>query len=97
MSRTLYDILKRPLITEKATLIKETSNVVAFEVDRTATKTEIRQAVEAVFSVTVEGVRTAIIRGKKARRGRYVGRKSNWKKAFVTLKEGDHIEFFEGV
>jgi large subunit ribosomal protein L23 len=97
VERTAYDILKRPLITEKATLIKETSNVVVFEVDRKATKTEIQQAVEAVFSVTVEGVRTAIVRGKTARRGRHVGRKSNWKKAFVTLKEGDHIEFFEGV
>ena len=97
MSRTAYDILKRPVITEKSTLIKETANVVVFEVDRKATKSEIRQAVEAVFSVTVEGVRTAIARGKTVRRGRFTGRKSNWKKAYVTLKEGDRIEFFEGV
>jgi large subunit ribosomal protein L23 len=76
VSRTPYDILKRPLITEKATLVKETANVVVFEVDRSSTKAEIRQAVETVFSVTVKGVRTAIVRGKNARRGRFVGRKS---------------------
>lgn len=97
MSRTAYDILRRPRITEKATLIREGSNTVVFEVDRTATKAEIRQAVEKVFSVTVEGVRTAIVRGKSARVGKSVGRKSNWKKAYVTLKDGDTIEFFEGV
>lgn len=97
MSRTAYDILRRPLITEKATLIREVANTVLFEVDRVATKAEIKQAVEKVFSVTVEGVRTAIVRGKSARVGKSVGRKSNWKKAYVTLKEGDTIEFFEGV
>ncbi len=97
MSRTAYDILRRPRITEKATLIREGSNTVVFEVDRAATKAEIRQAVEKVFSVTVEGVRTAIVRGKSARVGKSVGRKSNWKKAYVTLKDGDTIEFFEGV
>jgi large subunit ribosomal protein L23 len=97
MSRSVYDILRRPLITEKATLIREVANTVVFEVEKAATKVEIKQAVEKVFSVTVEGVRTAIVRGKKARVGRSSGRKSNWKKAYVTLKEGDTIEFFEGV
>ncbi|NTU59874.1 MAG: 50S ribosomal protein L23 [Deltaproteobacteria bacterium] len=97
MSASLYDVLKRPLITEKSTLIREMSNTVLFEVDREATKAEIKQAVEKVFSVTVTGVRTAIVRGKNARMGRFTGRKKNWKKAFVTLKDGDQIGFFEGV
>ena len=97
MPRTAYDVLRRPLITEKATFLRERENAVAFEVDPKATKAEIKQAVEQVFKVKVIGVRTAIARGKKARVGRSVGRKSNWKKAYVTLKEGDQIEFFEGV
>ncbi len=97
MSRTVYDILKRPLITEKATFLRERENAVAFEVDPDATKAEIKHAVEKVFQVSVTGVRTAIVRGKNARVGRSVGRKSNWKKAYVSLKEGDQIEFFEGV
>ena len=70
---------------------------VVFEVDTRATKTEIKQAVEKVFSVKVEGVRTVHVRGKKARMGRFTGRKRSWKKAYVTLSEGDQIEFFEGV
>jgi large subunit ribosomal protein L23 len=97
VSRSYYDVLKRPLITEKGTLLRETSNVVVFEVDRAATKAEVRIAVEKIFSVKVEGVRTAIVRGKNARMGKFAGRKRNWKKAYVTLKEGDRIEFFEGV
>ncbi len=97
MSRTLYDILKRPVITEKATFLRERENAVVFEVDPDATKAEIKQAVEKVFHVSVTGVRTAIVRGKNARVGRSTGRKKNWKKAYVSLKEGDQIELFEGV
>jgi large subunit ribosomal protein L23 len=97
MSGNVYDVLRRPLITEKSTLIRESSNTVLFEVGRDSTKAEIKQAVEKVFSVTVTGVRTAIVRGKNARVGRFTGRKRNWKKAYVTLKEGDQIGFFEGV
>jgi large subunit ribosomal protein L23 len=97
MSRTAYDILRRPVITEKATLMREVENSVVFEVDPRATKTEIKQAVEKVFGVKVVGVRTAHVRGKSARVGRFSGRKRNWKKAYVTLNEGDQIEFFEGV
>ncbi|MBE0617585.1 MAG: 50S ribosomal protein L23 [Proteobacteria bacterium] len=97
MSRTLYDILKRPVITEKATFLRERENAVVFEVDPGATKAEIKQAVEKVFNVSVTGVRTAIVRGKNARVGRSTGRKKNWKKAYVSLKEGDQIELFEGV
>jgi large subunit ribosomal protein L23 len=70
---------------------------VAFEVDTRATKAEIKQAVEKVFSVKVLRVRTVHVRGKNARVGRSSGRKRNWKKAYVTLNEGDQIEFFEGV
>lgn len=97
MSRSPYDILRRPVITEKATLLRETGNAVVFEVDPRATKAEIKQAVEKVFDVHVTGVRTAIVRGKNARVGRFTGRRKNWKKAYVTLREGDHVEFFEGV
>ncbi|MDZ4185041.1 MAG: 50S ribosomal protein L23 [Desulfuromonadales bacterium] len=97
MVRTAYDILRRPVITEKATWIREKENAVVFEVDSKATKMEIRRAVETAFSVSVKGVRTAIVRGKNARVGKSTGRKKNWKKAYVTLKEGDQIEFFEGM
>ena len=97
MSRSAYDVLKRPVITEKATLIREVANTVVFEVERGSTKAEIKQAVEKVFSVNVTGVRTVLVRGKSARMGKFTGRKTNWKKAYVTLKEGDKIEFFEGV
>ncbi len=97
MARSHYDILRRPLITEKATSLREESGTVIFEVDARATKAEIKKAVEKIFDVKVEHVRTAIMRGKKARMGRFMGRKKNWKKAYVRLREGDHIDFFEGV
>jgi large subunit ribosomal protein L23 len=91
------DILKKPLITEKATMLKGTSNAVSFEVDRRAKKKQIQEAVERMFKVKVVGVRTMNIAGKVKRRGRTVGLVPGWKKAVVTLKEGDKIEFFEGV
>lgn len=95
---TAHDILRRPVISEKSTLVKEEGNAVVFEVARDATKAQIKSAVEEVFKVKVTGVRTSIVRGKNTRRlGRYVGQKKNWKKAYVTLGEGDTIEFFEGV
>lgn len=97
MSRTPYDILRRPVVTEKATLMRELENAVVFEVDPRATKAEIKQAVEKVFGVTVTGVRTLIVQGKHARVGRSSGKRKNWKKAYVTLKEGDHVELFDGV
>ncbi len=93
-----YDqILKRPLITEKATLMRDTANMVAFEVDRKANKKQVRDAVEKLFKVKVVDVRTMVIPGKPKRRGMVVGRRPGWKKAVVTLKAGDKIEFFEGV
>ena len=97
MPRTPYDILRRPVITEKSTMVRESENAVVLEVDPRATKAEIKHAVEAAFDVSVIGVRTVIVRGKTARVGRSIGRKKNWKRAYVTLKEGDQIEFFEGV
>ncbi len=91
-----YDIIRRPLITEKTTIQKETSNQVSFEVDRRANRVEIKKAVEKIFSVRVAGVRTMQIKGKTKRRGRIVGKRKDWKKALVTLGPGERIDFFEG-
>jgi large subunit ribosomal protein L23 len=93
----LSDVIKRPLITEKATLLKGTSNAVLFAVDTRANKKEVREAVEKLFKVKVVDVRTMTVPGKVKRRGRTAGLRPGWKKAVVTLKEGDKIEFFEGV
>ena len=97
MSINAYDVLRRPVISEKSTLVKEMENAVVFEVLKDATKVQIKQAVEQAFNVKVVAVRTVVVRGKNARVGRFAGRKRNWKKAYVTLAEGDTIEFFEGV
>ncbi len=87
-----------PVITEKSTFIKDTQRTVTFRVLRDANKIEIKDAVEAIFKVKVESVRTANFRGKPRRQGRYVGRRPHWKKAYVTLKEGEKmIEFSETV
>ena len=90
------DVVKRPLITEKAERGRETSRQYAFEVHRDATKIQVKTAVEKLFGVHVTAVRTAIARGKNKRVGRNVGRRPNWKKAFVTLKDGETIALFEG-
>ncbi len=92
-----FHIIKRPLITEKSTLLKELGDYVAFEVDRRATKLQIKRAVEQIFNVKVVGVKTMIVPGKAKRLGRSAGRVPSWKKALVKLKEGNTIEFFEGV
>jgi len=93
----LSDVIKRPLITEKSTLLKEAANTVLFVVDSRANKNEVADAVEKSFKVKVVDVRTINMPGKTKRRGRTVGLRPGWKKAIVTLKEGDKIEFFEGV
>ena len=93
--QSVYDVIRRPIVTEKSTDQKEAHNVVAFEVDRRATKPEIRAAVEKLFKVRVSDVRTVTVAGKFVRVGRGFGKRSNWKKAFVTLAEGSTIEFFE--
>ena len=91
------DVIKRPLITEQATSMKATSNAVLFAVDRRANKNEVREAVEKMFKVKVDDVRTMNVAGKTKRRGRTIGLRPGWKKAVVVLKAGDKIEFFEGV
>jgi large subunit ribosomal protein L23 len=96
MNLALQDVLKRPLITEKAERNREAAHQFAFEVHRDATKIQVKQAVEKAFGVHVLAVRTALVRGKTKRVGRSIGQRSNWKKAFVTLKEGETIALFEG-
>jgi large subunit ribosomal protein L23 len=89
-------LIVAPLITEKGT-IAGGANQVVFRVRPEASKDQLRTAIEDLFKVTVVKVRTANFLGKERRRGRLVGRRPHWKKAYVTLKEGDKIEFFEGV
>ena len=108
--RAAQSIIKRPLLTEKTARLRETGGAadrpvegedyaqqVVFEVARDANKIEIKSAVQSLFKVTVTDVRTLVVRGKQKRIGRFSGRRPSWKKAFVTLKPGDNIEFFEGV
>lgn len=93
----LEQIIKRPLImTEKGNTLRETQNKYLFEVDRRANKVQIREAVETLFNVKVEGVNTMNVRGHMRRMGRGYSKTRNWKKAIVSVKEGDTIEFFEG-
>ncbi len=97
MSKNPYEILRRPLITEKSTTEKETRNKLVFEVASRANKIEIKQAVEQMFKVNVLDVTTMTMRGKKKRVGRFITRRPDWKKAMVTIKPGQRVEFFEGV
>lgn len=91
--RPLHQIIRKPLVTEKSNLMKEADNVVAFEVAMSTNKVEIRQAIERAFDVKVQDVRTMIVAGKTKRVGRSFGKRSNVKKAYVTLAEGT-IDFF---
>jgi large subunit ribosomal protein L23 len=91
-----HQIILRPLITEKNTNLM-VYNKYSFEVDRNASKTQIRQAIEEIFKVSVTKVHTMNMRGKMRRRGMRFGYTADWKKAIVTLAEGDRIELFEGV
>lgn len=90
-----HDVLIRPLLTEKITAIREVKNAVAFAVHRHATRIEIRRAVEKVFSVKVASVNVMNVRGKKKRQGRFSGKRSDWRKAFITLKKNEKIELYE--
>ena len=90
------EIIVHPVVTEKASNLQETERKVAFVVDRNANKIEIRKAVEEKFNVKVSKVATLNMKGKVKRLGRFEGRRSHWKKAIVTLKEGFKIDFFEG-
>jgi large subunit ribosomal protein L23 len=89
-------IVRRPMITEKSTRQKEEGRQYVFEVDRDANKIEIQSAIERLFKVKVLQVRTSNVLGKVKRLGRRYGKRADWKKAIVTLKEGDRIDFFEG-
>jgi large subunit ribosomal protein L23 len=108
--RAPQSIIKRPLLTEKSARLRETGGAaerpaegdeyaqqVVFEVAKDANKIEIRRAIQDLFKVTVTQVNTVVVRGKAKRVGRFSGRRPTWKKAVVTLKPGDNIEFFEGV
>jgi large subunit ribosomal protein L23 len=92
-----YDIIRRPLLTEKTNLQKEQFNQITFEVDRRANRVQIKRAVESIFNVKVAGVKTLHVRGKVKRRGITLGKRRNWKKAVVRLMPGQRIDFFEGV
>ncbi len=94
--KSLYDIIKTPLITEKSTILKEKENKYVFLVDSRATKDEIKKAVEEIFKVKVMAVNTSYVRGKKKRMGRHSGKTPDKKRAILTLKEGNKIELFEG-
>jgi large subunit ribosomal protein L23 len=98
MAAPHYQVIRRPIITEKGLGVKETQRTVVFEVSAHATKTEIKEAVQQIFKVKVTDVRTAIFHGKMRRRGQNVGFRSDWKKAYVRLAEGEKmIEYSENL
>jgi large subunit ribosomal protein L23 len=92
----LHDIILRPIVTEKTARSEAANNVYTFQVGTSANKLEIKDAVERLFGVTVESVRTINVRGKVRRHGRHHGRRSDWKKAYVKLSAGNALSFFEG-
>jgi large subunit ribosomal protein L23 len=91
----IFDVIKKPLVTEKTTLEKDAKNIISFAVNSDANKIEIKNAVEKFFKVEVTNVNTINVAGKNKRVGRKIGKRSNWKKAYVTLKEGSTVDFFE--
>lgn len=96
--RNRYQIIRRPIITEKGLAAKETQQTLVFEVDPRATKVEIREAVQSIFKVKVQAVRTIALAGKERRRGRFAGSKPDWKKAYVKLRAGEKMpEYAENV
>jgi len=97
MKRVLHDVLLRPLLTEKITAMRESGNKVGFVVRAEANRIQIKRAVESVLKVRVERVNVLNVMGKTKRLGRFAGKKPDWKKAIVTLKEGEKLEMYEGV
>jgi large subunit ribosomal protein L23 len=94
--KNVYEVIRRPLLTEKSTLLKESQQTLVFEVHRDATKPEIKKAVESLFSVKVADVRVARVHGKVKRQARFSGQRPDWKKAYVVLaKDQKMIEFFD--
>jgi len=96
MTMDNYDIIRVPRITEKGSRLKEKSNVLTFEVKSDANKVQVRKAIEVIFKVKVLDVTTVNVLGKKKRMGMRLGKRSDWKKAYVTLKPGEKIDIFEG-
>ena len=95
---TSYDIIRRPVITEKGLTLKEQDKTLCFEVSNRASKTQIKEAIERIFKVKVQHVRTMNVPGKERRRGRFTGYRPDWKKAYVTLRDGEKmIEYGEAV
>jgi large subunit ribosomal protein L23 len=92
-----YQVVQKPLLTEKGTRLREEGNQFLFRVAKRANKVEIKQAIETLFKVTVVDVRTLPVRGKAKRLGKFQGKQADWKKAIATLKAGDSIELYEGV
>lgn len=93
--RTHYEVIRRPIISEKSTALAEVANRYVFEVALRANKQEIKDAVQRIFNVKVRDVRTMIMHGKVKRVGRFETKRSNWKKALVTLTDGQKIDFFQ--
>jgi large subunit ribosomal protein L23 len=91
-----YDLIKRPVVTEKTNIQKESYNQITFEIDRRMNRVEIKKAVESIFKVRVAAVRTMQVKGKTKQRGRILGKRRDWKKAIVRLMPGERIDFFEG-
>jgi large subunit ribosomal protein L23 len=96
MTENIYSIIRIPRITEKGTRLKEGDNVLTFEVRKDANKVQVRKAIEGIFKVKVADVTTVNYAGKRKRTGMREGRRSDWKKAYVTLKPGEKIDIFEG-
>jgi len=93
----LTDVIRRPLVTEKTTILREDGRTIVFQVATGANKIEIKQAIEKLLGSKVDSIRTAMAHGKVKRQGRFSGRRSDWKKAYVRLKQGEKIpEFLEG-
>jgi large subunit ribosomal protein L23 len=91
------DVIRRPLITEKTSILREDGKTIVFDVARDANKIDVKRAVEQLFGAKVASVRTALAHGKVKRQGRFAGRRSDWKKAYVRLRDGEKLpEFLEG-
>ena len=95
MQEKIFSIIKKPVISEKSTALAEVANRYVFKVDPAATKTEIKEAIEQLFKVKVKAVNTIVMHGKNKRAGRFEFKRSNWKKAIITLNQGQKIELFQ--
>ena len=97
MSLKVTDVIRRPIITEKTTVIREDGRTLVFQVSRDANKIDIRRAVEQLLGIKVESVRTSLAHGKMKRQGKFMGRRSDWKKAYVKLRDGEKLpEILQG-